>query len=249
MAGLLWPINGHVVTQEFDGTFKFEPAGYLANDGSGARRGRRRAFTNGLALGHLHGAVDISCPIDTPILAPETGKIVATSVYESTGERFSMLEIRPGVILFFTHLHTWTAKVGQHVVRGEEIARSGNSGMSTGPHLHWEVRITMNPEPDFRRSAGWFKWNPRRLRSGGDLAGLAAIVPLGVAAQPTPQPAPPVVDPDPAPPIATDPEPEPDPAEPPPVAEEDDEDGYGDAAVLIERGLPLVGRTGKPMPY
>src|SRR5947207_10972865 len=107
MAGLLWPVSGHPTTQGFTGTVKYEPLGYLRSDEVGPRYARRTEFAAGLVQGHLHGAIDIGCPIGTPVLAPEAGRIVAASTYPSTGERFMMLAIRPGTILFFTHLSTY----------------------------------------------------------------------------------------------------------------------------------------------
>lgn len=184
MAGLLWPIQRHRITQGFAGRHPYESAGFLATDPVGPRRARRRAFPNGVPFAHLHGAIDIGCPVGTPILAPEAGTIVVTDRYDETRERYLMLEIRPGTILFFTHLRSFTAREGAAVARGDEIARSGNSGMTTGPHLHWEVRVTRNPKPRFERSGRWFKLNPRRLRVGRDLAGLRAIVPLGLPEEP-----------------------------------------------------------------
>jgi len=262
MAGLLWPIEGHHTTQQFAGEHPFEPELFLATDGAGPRRARAKPFPKGVRFAHLHGAIDIGCPIGTKVFAPEAGKIVAASSYKSTGENFMMLEIKPGTILFFTHLDEFKAKVGHRVQRGQVIARSGNSGMSTGPHLHWEVRITTNTEADFRRSGHWFKWNPRRLRVGGDLAGLLAIVAPGSEPDEPPDPSDQDADPpeiaagpiDEAPLPAGEPddplsgppetaldapgdpvavETDPDPDEPP--LEEGDEDTFGDAAATLDR--------------
>ena len=231
MAGLLRPVSGHRTTQGFAGQHRFEPAGFVARDSVGPRRARRRAFLNSVAFAHLHGAIDIKCPVGTQIIAPEAGRIVAASTYDRTGERYLMLEIRPGTILFFTHLSSFSADIGEHVVRGQEIARSGNSGMSTGPHLHWEVRVTTRANPDFRRSGRWFKWNPRRLRVGHDLAGLRAIVPIDVA----PASVEIETDPDPDDALFADPLP-------------DEPDTFGDAAALQDVVDPGVDTAGLELP-
>src|SRR5437867_3714631 len=136
MTGLLRPISGHKITQHFDGDNDHEPAGFLARDVKGPRRARTRRFKDSTAVAHLHRAVDIKCPPGTPILAPERGTIVARGKYKSTGEHYLMLQIRPGTVLFFTHLSRRLVHVGDPVVRGQEIALSGNTGMTTGPHLH-----------------------------------------------------------------------------------------------------------------
>jgi hypothetical protein len=265
MAGLLWPIEGHHTTQRFAGKHAFEPELFLAIDGVGPRRARAKLFEGGVRFAHVHGAIDIGCDVGTKVFAPEAGRIVAASSYESTGENFMMLQIKPGTILFFTHLDAFKAKVGHRVKRGQLIARSGNTGMSTGPHLHWEVRITTNPDADFRRSGRWFKWNPRRLRVGGDLAGLLAIVPPGSEPDEPPDPTDQDVEPpeiasgpiDEAPAPAGEPddplggppetaggapadpvavETDPDPDES--TSDEDDEDTFGDAAATLDRPGP-----------
>ena len=46
-----------------------------------------------------------------------------------------------GYVTRYAHLHSFTVRPGRNVVRGEQIALSGNSGKSTGPHLHYEVIV------------------------------------------------------------------------------------------------------------
>jgi len=243
VAGLLWPIAGHPTTQGFAGTIKYEPIGYLKSDPGGPRFARKLQFATGVTFEHLHGAIDIGCPIGTPVVAPEAGRIVATSTYPATGEHFVMLAIRPGTILFFTHLSKFVAAKGDHVARGETIALSGNSGMSTGPHLHWEVRITGVADPDFRLSWRWYKWNPERLRVGGDLAGMAAI--SSPNADPVAPPAQPV-----APPAAQPVEPDPVETAEPADAQQFDTVGDGASiAIAAERGIPLVDRSSLPQAF
>ena len=191
MAGLQWPISsGHKTTQGFDGNNPFEPAGYLRSDAIGPHHARKTKFSNAVAHAHLHMAIDVSCPIGTPVIAPEAGRIIEASTYASTGEHFMMLQVKPGTILFFTHLSKFVAAKGSHVGRGETIALSGNSGMSTGPHLHWEVRINANTAANPLLSSAWFKFNPQRLRVGGDLATMPQIAPPGGVAAPSVAPVP-----------------------------------------------------------
>jgi len=188
MAGLLWPIKGHHTTQRFAGQHEFEPALFMVSDGTRPRRARSRKFPGSTPFEHLHGAIDIGCDIGTKVFAPEAGKIVRARQYPG-GENYMMLEIKPGTILFFTHLDSFKVKEGRHVKRGQVIALSGNTGeMTTGPHLHWEVRITTRTNRDPGRSGRWFKWNPRRLKVGGDLAGLRAIAPPGAEPVDPPDP-------------------------------------------------------------
>jgi murein DD-endopeptidase MepM/ murein hydrolase activator NlpD len=180
MPGLRWPLPGQI-KQGFDGDFTFEPEGFVSVDPKGPRKARRKDFAGGIHRARLHGGVDISCGIGTVVKAPERGRIVQADFYLVKGkkEHYLMLQIKPGVVLFFTHLSdNKVVAVGRDVGRGTPIALSGNSGMTTGPHLHWEVRVTSRKNPKPAKSGRWFKLNPERLRVGGDLANLGLIKPL-----------------------------------------------------------------------
>lgn len=178
--GLRWPIDPATapVTQGFGGDYPAEAPGWLERDRLGPRRARRSKLEGAEYRTDLHGGIDQAAPIGTPIVAPEAGTIVAAGTYASTGEHYLMLEIRPGVVVFMTHLKAGglVVPVGRHVTRGQRIAHSGNSGMSTGPHLHWEVRRTTG-QAWAQGSSSWIKWNPRRLVVGGDLAELPWLAP------------------------------------------------------------------------
>lgn len=174
MSGLRWPVGAdHPITQSFLGTANLERPGWHDD-----KRARRVIFTGSRYQAHLHGATDVACPIGTVAVAPESGRIVAAGIYSTTGELYLMLQVRPGTVLFMTHLSRLTAHVGDSVARGDGIALTGNSGLSTGPHLHWEVRQTSNVTADPHRSDAWYKWDPERLRVGGDLASMNFIRPL-----------------------------------------------------------------------
>lgn len=213
MPGLRWPMAGSLpVRQEFDGAFDGEPEGFIAFDSSGRpRRARKKSFTGSQFRNHLHGGVDISCGVGTVIRAPERGTIVRADHYDVKGKKeiYLMLQIKPGTVLFFTHLSdNRIVPVGRPVGRGEPIALSGNSGMSTGPHLHYEVRVTSRRNPRPEKSGRWFKLDPQRVRVGGDLATLGVIKPpppIGGVVVP-----PPVID-------ADDPAPDEGPAGAPPT--------------------------------
>jgi murein DD-endopeptidase MepM/ murein hydrolase activator NlpD len=95
----------------------------------------------------MHEGVDYMVPAGTPIHASAGGMVVYADTHPQYG---NMVEIDHGnqVITRYAHGSRLLVKVGQMVRRGQEIALSGSTGRSTGPHLHFEVRykgIAQNP--------------------------------------------------------------------------------------------------------
>ncbi len=95
----------------------------------------------------LHEGVDYVVPAGTPIHASAAGMVVYADTHPQYG---NMVEIDHGnqVITRYAHGSKLLVNVGQMVRRGQEIALSGSTGRSTGPHLHFEVRykgIAQNP--------------------------------------------------------------------------------------------------------
>jgi murein DD-endopeptidase MepM/ murein hydrolase activator NlpD len=86
----------------------------------------------------FHSGMDFSCDVRTPVYA--TGDAVVVSSKWETGYGMTVeLDHGYGYRTRYAHLHSSKVKPGQKVVRGEYIADSGNTGKSTGPHLHYEV--------------------------------------------------------------------------------------------------------------
>ncbi|ADE12934.1 Peptidase M23 [Sideroxydans lithotrophicus ES-1] len=95
----------------------------------------------------MHEGVDYMVPEGTPIHASASGMVVYADAHPEYG---NMVEIDHGnqVVTRYAHASKLLVKVGQMVKRGQEIALSGSTGRSTGPHLHFEVRykgIAQNP--------------------------------------------------------------------------------------------------------
>lgn len=95
-------------------------------------------------VGARHDGLDLTAPIGTPIVAAGDGRVVGCSVEDGYG---LMLEIAHGPKLRtrYGHLDSCRVSAGQAVRRGQLIATVGNSGRSTGPHLHYEVRLLNEP--------------------------------------------------------------------------------------------------------
>lgn len=95
----------------------------------------------------MHEGVDYMVPEGTPIYASAGGVVVYADTHPEYG---NMIEIDHGnqIITRYAHASKLIVKVGQLVRRGQEIAISGSTGRSTGPHLHFEVRykgVAQNP--------------------------------------------------------------------------------------------------------
>ena len=103
--------------------------------------GRLNPFSN---LPDFHEGIDISGDYGTPILATAQGKVKMAQYYGSFGLAVE-IEHDNGMSTLFAHLAKTYVKPGDEVRRGQKIALMGNSGMSTGPHLHYEVRINQQP--------------------------------------------------------------------------------------------------------
>ena len=93
----------------------------------------------------LHTGLDFPAPITTPILAAAGGVVVAQEVHPEYGR---MLEIDHGndLVTRYAHASKVMVKKGDLVKRGQKIAEIGNSGRSTGPHLHFEVLVQGIPQ-------------------------------------------------------------------------------------------------------
>lgn len=93
---------------------------------------------------HLHTGVDFATPIGTPVYATADGVVNAASF--STGGYGYLVKIDHslGFMTYYAHLSKIAVQKGMFVKRGQLIAYSGNTGNSTGPHLHYEVRFLGN---------------------------------------------------------------------------------------------------------
>ena len=86
----------------------------------------------------FHSGLDIANRIGTPIYAPASGKVLSVSLYSGLGKTI-LIDHGFGMATRYGHLSGYNVTVGQRVKRGDPIGRVGNTGYSTGPHLHYEV--------------------------------------------------------------------------------------------------------------
>lgn len=90
---------------------------------------------------YLHKGIDLAYKRGTPIVSTANGKVVEIG-YEPLGfGNYVVIRHRYGFFTKYAHLDKKYVKEGQTVTQGQIIGRMGNTGLSTGPHLHYEVRI------------------------------------------------------------------------------------------------------------
>ena len=103
---------------------------------------------------HRHEGIDIPMPSGTPIRAAKSGVVARTGNNSTIGFRgygnFVMLDHGNGLRSFYAHCQRVAVIPGQRIMQGEIIGYVGSTGRSTGPHLHFEIRVDntkVNPIP------------------------------------------------------------------------------------------------------
>lgn len=90
-----------------------------------------------------HRAIDIGVPIGTSVYAAADGYVVTTG-YSSIRGNYIMVKHADNLYTFYQHLKSVAVPAGRNVSKGQTIAYSGNTGIGSGPHLHFEVRTSPN---------------------------------------------------------------------------------------------------------
>ena len=98
----------------------------------------------GYRWGRLHAGVDVGVPTGTTVRASRGGKVTVAGWLGGYGNCV-MIDHGDGVLTVYGHLSEVTCSVGQYVDQGQQVALSGNTGRSTGPHLHFEIRVNGTP--------------------------------------------------------------------------------------------------------
>ena len=125
---LLMPVSGAVLTQGYGCTdLVFEP---------------RASFC---PSGHFHSGIDLAAPLDRPVRAAAAGVAQVANMPNGYG-LYVILVHGGGVSTLYGHLHGTPLQSGARVAEGDLVGGMGSSGLSTGPHLHFEVRRNGRPE-------------------------------------------------------------------------------------------------------
>jgi murein DD-endopeptidase MepM/ murein hydrolase activator NlpD len=87
-----------------------------------------------------HEGLDLAAPTGTPIHATNAGTVVVAGPFPIKGN-LVVIDHGDGVFSLYFHQSKILVRVGNHVERGDIVGLVGTTGLSTGPHLHWEVRV------------------------------------------------------------------------------------------------------------
>lgn len=101
---------------------------------------RTYVYTNGKSSTSLHYGNDYGVPTGTEVMACAAGKVVMAENRISTGWSV-VIEHLPGLYSLYYHMNELTVKEGDMISQGQLIGKSGATGLATGPHLHWEIRL------------------------------------------------------------------------------------------------------------
>ncbi|WP_258042813.1 M23 family metallopeptidase [Sphingomonas sp. NBWT7] len=135
--GQFWDANGQVKRSGFMGM----PVSGRVSSTFGMRRHPLLGFLR------MHKGLDLAAPSGTPIYAPIDGRVAMAGRNRGYGN-FIKLDHGSGVASGYGHLSRFAVSSGQRVQRGQIIGYVGSTGLSTGPHLHWEVwknGVNVNP--------------------------------------------------------------------------------------------------------
>lgn len=94
----------------------------------------------GYRWGRMHKGIDLGGPSGTPIAAAKAGRVISTG-YAGAYGNLTLVDHGDGVVTAYAHQSRIDVSSGEWVERGERIGLVGNTGRSTGPHLHFETRV------------------------------------------------------------------------------------------------------------
>lgn len=98
----------------------------------------------GARWGRNHNGIDMGCPQGSPVLAADGGTVTRAGYNGSFGY-LVVIDHQNGMETYYAHNSELLVSVGDKVFQGQQISRSGNTGRSTGPHLHFEIRVNGSP--------------------------------------------------------------------------------------------------------
>jgi len=104
----------------------------------------RKRWINGKWWGQHNGS-DIKASSGTPVAATNAGRVVLSEYLPTLRGNCVVIDHGCNIFSLYLHLSKRDVSVGQSVARGQRIGAVGSTGFSTGPHLHWEMRVGWEP--------------------------------------------------------------------------------------------------------
>jgi murein DD-endopeptidase MepM/ murein hydrolase activator NlpD len=126
---MIWPVTGYWITSYYG--MRYHPV---------------------LGYDRFHSGIDYAADYNVPIKAAESGKVLSAGVNGGYGNCV-IIDHGGGISTLYGHANKLLVKAGDVVVKGQQIALVGSTGVSTGPHLHFEVRVN-------GQTADPLKWLP-----------------------------------------------------------------------------------------
>jgi murein DD-endopeptidase MepM/ murein hydrolase activator NlpD len=117
-------------------------SGFAKSAGFGDRR--RYLYAGGGSEASVHAGVDLALPAGSPVVAAARGLVVMAAPRIVTGNTL-VLEHLPGLYSIYMHLRSIETAEGQTIEAGARLGTAGSTGLSTGPHLHFELRAGGSP--------------------------------------------------------------------------------------------------------
>ncbi len=114
--------------------------------------GWRTYYYRGRKITDFHRGIDIPSSAGTDIYAAQSGEVILASSHSSYGN-YLIIDHGGGITTLYAHCSKLLVKKGQTVKQGDHIAEMGSTGQSTGPHLHFEVRVNGQHEDPIAN--GW----------------------------------------------------------------------------------------------
>ncbi len=140
----LWELLQHIDAEAvlYKGPFILPVHGARSTAGFADRRVYDLA--DGGSSQSLHNGQDMAAPLGTPVGACGAGRVVLAENRMLTGNSV-VIEHLPGIYSLYYHLSELAVAEGQWVRVGQRIGTVGMTGLATGPHLHWELRVAAQP--------------------------------------------------------------------------------------------------------
>ena len=101
---------------------------------------RKYIYSNGKSSTSLHYGNDLGIPEGSSVTSCAEGRVVMAENRITTGYSI-VIEHLPGLYSLYYHLSEMKVQEGDYVKQGQLIGKSGSTGLATGPHLHWEIRL------------------------------------------------------------------------------------------------------------